>query len=465
MKRLFAISILLIFTACAAPVTITPTPSPASTATITPSPTPSATITPSLTITRTYYPTRTLQPTYTFAPEIATAAAKGECIASFQVFAYQGPIHRSHEWILPLPPWQFEAAIPMESFDGHVFRLNTALSRSINGYQEIWLRGYIDRDSRPFNSEDEYFSMVYRPDTQEWEIIPGNVEDTKFLVGDLWATSDGTLWATTEWNPPPIGQEVRNVPVLSRFNEETRRFEFVEGMLEIPLVTNYYAENEIILTDKDVFWIFPTVNLEGVYNYYPMTGVTVKQASNSGIMNYGVMASDGSFYVVSPSRQYVANSPRNYFQFVEGLLFHYIPEADEVISLAPPDEEEWPMFSGMLADHTGRIWLGSIGYIAPDGSWHLIHPHPEEWFKIVDEGDYSNVWDTPVPILESSDGRIWFYKWLNTGGWGEGTAWYDPETEEGCLFTNYAANIIEDSQQQLWLVADYKLYKYRLNPQ
>jgi hypothetical protein len=32
------------------------------------------------------------------------------------------------------------------------------------------------------------------------------------------------------------------------------------------------------------------------------------------------------------------------------------------------------------------------------------------------------------------------------------------------MFTNIAANIIEDSEQQLWLVAGGKLFKYQLTP-
>ena len=45
----------------------------------------------------------------------------------------------------------------------------------------------------------------------------------------------------------------------------------------------------------------------------------------------------------------------------------------------------------------------------------------------------------------------------------EGTAWYDPETGEGCMFTNIHGTIIEDDEQVLWMLLDEKLYKVDIN--
>jgi hypothetical protein len=43
-----------------------------------------------------------------------------------------------------------------------------------------------------------------------------------------------------------------------------------------------------------------------------------------------------------------------------------------------------------------------------------------------------------------------------------GTAWYNPETGEGCMFTSFSARITEDDQQQLWMFAGGKLYRLPL---
>ena len=123
-------------------------------------------------------------------------------------------------------------------------------------------------------------------------------------------------------------------------------------------------------------------------------------------------------------------------------------------------DEEWPAFNGLMVDDVGRLRLGSIGYLDTQQNWKLLHPDPEEYFR----NRVSYVWAPAALMLESSDGILWFGKYLDTGGQGEGTAWYDPETNEGCLFTNIPATVIEDENRQLWLVADGGLYRYSLNP-
>jgi hypothetical protein len=87
-----------------------------------------------------------------------------------------------------------------------------------------------------------------------------------------------------------------------------------------------------------------------------------------------------------------------------------------------------------------------------DGSWHLIHPYPEQAFDHA--GDY--LWVPPSLLMESSDGKLWYNRYMD--GQGDGTAWYDPKTGEGCLFADYPSTLIEDSKQQLWMAAGGKLY-------
>jgi hypothetical protein len=72
-------------------------------------------------------------------------------------------------------------------------------------------------------------------------------------------------------------------------------------------------------------------------------------------------------------------------------------------------------------------------------------------------------WASPSPILESSDGRIWFSNNWDGGIWYLGTAWYDPYTGEGCMFTNLPASLVEDSTQRIWMVAGGELYSVQLS--
>jgi hypothetical protein len=140
------------------------------------------------------------------------------------------------------------------------------------------------------------------------------------------------------------------------------------------------------------------------------------------------------------------------------MLYQFVPKSNEIVLIDIPDGT-WPIFTGMLVDHRDRLWLGAIGYREPNSEWKLIHPDPQEYFRHA--GDI--YWAPPSLMLESSNGILWYKKFLDDTR-ASGTAWYDPQTGDGCMFTNLAVNIIEDSEQQLWLVADGKLYKAPLNP-
>jgi hypothetical protein len=113
----------------------------------------------------------------------------------------------------------------------------------------------------------------------------------------------------------------------------------------------------------------------------------------------------------------------------------------------------------MLVDHRGRLWLGAMGYMETDGSLYLLHPDAPMVWENRSEFLY---WSPPTLLLESSNGLLWYSEYHDMSLLGEGTAWYDPETGEGCLFTNVASNVVEDEDKQLWMVADGKLYRYPL---
>jgi len=89
-----------------------------------------------------------------------------------------------------------------------------------------------------------------------------------------------------------------------------------------------------------------------------------------------------------------------------------------------------------------------------------LYPDTEKYFENIGNPTFA----TPHLMLESSNGLLWYKKYLDMGINHEGTAWYDPRTGQGCMFTNLAVNIIEDSKQQLWLVANGELYKNLLRP-
>ncbi len=434
---------------------------------ILPSLTPSLTYTPlpSLTPrpTNTYAPTSTPRPTSTYSPAMATSIANG-CIRPFDSFAYDGPnVERTN--LLPLPPGQIKAQIPPHHFEGyyeHYSFFNPALTRPIKEQQELWLIGDIWGEGLKYKKQ----IIIYRLESKEWEFISGDIDNTGLEVANLFITSKGAVWGRATWGYNYEYQR-DTFPVLSKFNEMTRRFEVVEGVLELPVVreivngdsiTILSDQTRILLDTRDNFWIFTEYN--GIYRYDLADQTTQKQAA---FEDFGVgrmiFASDGSMIFWGYNDQITQEA--EYGRIAQGSLFQFSPKTGVITHIDLPDDE-WPYGFGLLLDRSGRLWLGSAGYREPDGRWHLI-ARPENYFNAIDEGSYSYVWDPPTIIYESSDGRLWYRKYLDTSGWAEGTAWYDPETGEGCMFTNYPSYVVEDSEQQMWMVADGELYKYALN--
>jgi hypothetical protein len=366
------------------------------------------------------------------------------CILPFQRFAYHGPRYETPIAVdkLPLPPWQFEAEVPYHISAYHRQDIQVQTTRSGDSYQEIWLG-----DRFPYDP----IMTVYHTETGRWEEISPYVGDTRLFVHELFVTADGSVWGSVKWEPVLNTPVVDSAPVLAKFNDDTRAFEFEQNVLEVPVSTGPQVLRfpKILLDEQDVFWIF--VDGDGIYTYAPALRRTERKTDfpDNFVVVPAALAPDGSIYI----EQY------QHHRLTEGALFQFFPETVELVSLGAPDEE-WPVFDGMVVDHTGRLWLGSIGYREPSGDWHLTINNLREYFRHVDSG--AHFWAAPYVMLESSTGILWYQKFFDTGPGATGTAWYDPDTGRGCLFTNQPAFVIEDAEQRLWLAAGGNLYSYSL---
>ena len=68
-------------------------------------------------------------------------------------------------------------------------------------------------------------------------------------------------------------------------------------------------------------------------------------------------------------------------------------------------------------------------------------------------------------MFESSDGRLWFSKYLDAPHLGEGTGWLNPQINAGCLITTRPTTLVEDDDQQLWIAVEGVLYSSDLSAQ
>jgi len=382
-----------------------------------------------------------------------------ECIQSFQDFAYTIPEwnrDESTQNILPLSPWQIEALLPQLPENESLQNADISAIRSLNGQIEIWIHvsKVVTRVLPPLptvQSEAIEEFWVYQPQSKQWRVIPANLEDTDIFVTNLFVKNDGTLWGQNVRKAKAGDYSEKNIPLLSVFDEQSQQFEYANGVVEIPHMQdeNLFQWPYIFLDASEEFLIF--VGDDGIYQYNTddhasekladLTSLTIRDATD---------APDGSIYFYN----YV------YSNFlVDGMLYQFFPENGSIVPVEMPDES-WPIFSGLLVDQNSNLWLGSIGYRGSDGAWHLIYPNLDAYLE--HQGEY--FWSPVKLFMESSDGRLWFQKWLDTNIIFEGMAWYDPQTGEGCMFTNQVSNIMEDANHNLWLVAAGKLFKYSLQP-
>lgn len=346
------------------------------------------------------------------------------CVRNFEQYAYYAPHNDiDNRDYPPSDSWQLVADMPL--IQSPLAPYSVLKSRILDNQQEIWIGGYRGASRALY---------VYHVDSHEWDVIFKPIEK-------LFTPQDGTLWGQSPFHP-----------FLYRFNELIRDFEPVD------IVPDNRYSPKIILDENDVFWIF--MSYDGIYRYNPVNNFEISERVIT-LPDYwireAVLSPDGSiFYEIDSDKgKYTFSAP-------EGSLHQFTPQENVIVDLQLPSDPI-PLFWGLLVDHLGQLWLGSSAYRDTNEVWHIIHPDAEWYMEYAYSGNLTYIWAPPEPILESSDGRLWFTRFADTRT-VDGMAWYNPDTREGCQFTNYfSPSIVEDNLQQLWVVLDNKLYKYALN--
>ena len=375
-----------------------------------------------------------------------------ECIESFNSFAYSPTeeLDEDIEWIPPLAPWRVISEIPNNPIDDRAIRTKIEITRSTHGKREIWIRRYTLRKLfEPGSDVHEY--AVFSPENEEWKVISAQVGDTGIWVDQLFITSDGTIWGRNTWksdNEYPFN----HIPVLSRFNEKTERFEFEQNSIryEFAQNINQFFDWQIVLLGKDdTFWIF--IQEDGLYTFDPHSlKVEFQVEIPDFVVDSAVISPDATIYFRKHPYEY---------SMQQGELFSFSPNTKEINMLEIP-LETWPQYSDLFIDKEGRLWLDTIGFREQNGRWHLLYPDVDLYLRNISQVEGYR-WITPHVVMQSTDGILWLAKYAISDN---GTAWYDPKTGEGCMFTNYDSEIVEDSKHTLWLIAENKLYNYELYP-
>lgn len=368
------------------------------------------------------------------------------CVDSFDTFSYHAPQRFEREMNADYRPpfyWTYVADLPFEELSGWSSSVSPSRSfaqvlttRTIDFEQEIW--GVMG-----FYSDRQLFSQlfIYRPALNEWEYLPQLTGDPQLFLSELFVTPDQSVWAL--WNVV----ETVSVPVLARFSEAARQFESVEA---VPYLNAEQSDSpygfdmrpQVVMDNTGMFWI---VNVDtNLYRYDPMLDTTeiildLSDFELGGGVSTITVSADGSLYLGLSDR-------------VPGLsgdvLFEYLPQTDELVSISLP--QEWPTFSDVFVDSSGRLWLDTVGYREETGTWHLLHTGVEEYFAA--NGTEFQYAAAPI-IAETSDGYLWVRK---NNEFVRGIAWFNPVTGDGCQLMTQALEIAEDREGFVW-IADAQL--------
>lgn len=365
--------------------------------------------------------------------------------------------------VTPPEPWKVDLLLPQLPEEAVVRRskdwLLSVFSKSNNSY-EIWImRSWTDE--KLSGSDFKFMEvLMYSTETKQWKSIPAQVKDTQAIVGELFMTNDGSIWAhnyqkefISVFEPPldiGISQPQQDtllptIPIFSKYDEKESLFEPDNSVtLSSSKLDNSW--DRVLLDENGLFWIF--VQKDGIYSYDPASQSISRRVDLPGemLIRSATLGSDGSIF----------------FSDDFASVFRFFSKTGEIARLGGtplPFENAYSLyFHNILIDHAGRLWFGDVGWAEPDTytTWYQLIPSP---VFITDKVDRLPIhqWERPWLILESLNGLLW-YKSSN------GMVWLDPQKENWCWFTTEQSNIVEDQQGNLWMIADGKLYKYSVNP-
>jgi hypothetical protein len=302
-------------------------------------------------------------------------------------------------------------------------------------HQEIWLGAR----QRKF--------LIYDPNLEEWDEALFGLGN-RIWIEKLFFTPDGTVFGVpdlTEHDKPS------GFSVLSKYNEESKTFEFVKTLQGIPISSksDVYTVTQVVFdSQRGLFWFL--VPDDAIYSYDPETQEIEKHINIPGEEEYDILEAR------------ISGSGKIYFLSYRGFVYAHIngngnfmlTKFDPVTSLVEQFSLPllpWPPAYHLFVDRSERIWFGTAGWLDPDGTWYQMFPSPIFLTNIRFSGlDYR--WQSPTIELESKDGRIWMKS-------ANGLVWLDPDEEKWCWCSSRSSNIFEDVDGNLWIVADNKLYK------
>lgn len=444
-------------------LTLTPAPSQTPTAKLSSTAPFLSTVTPASTR-QAITPTRSLASATPEHYSIVTQQPGNECLPPLTNFAFPAGVITDLGNITPHPPtlppsyWKMEASLPdgFDYFGGNITILDN---------DDIWIKDSLQPQGTSY--------FIYRKGKESYIYLKDSPSNKYSVPEKLIQSKDGTLWGVgTDYG---YGFEsyayLKENPLIGRFDESTGRFEYIENILHES--DGYSGINDIQLDNRGFVWLL----INQSHNYVSNTDVVEEHDLPPGLYRFDPQTQKADYYLVMPKNiNYERLMPISdgsiwmlgYNQSSrETILSRYFPDTGEL----QPYQGTFSYFgdvdfqnsnasasSPLFLDSSDRLWVGTEGW--------LNHPASERpvWYRIVQPPIFINGFvdgvgnfyrSIPNGMNESSDGMFWFWSWV-------GTVRLNPQIGEWCLFTTYSSPVVEDSNHNLWMVADNKLYKYEL---
>lgn len=366
------------------------------------------------------------------------------CIAPQHTYMPGNPASlMDHKTVLPLFPWQVVTNLPTKSPSGEDYISHSLeLARKNDGQDELWMKFCSEDGNDDFSVVCDY--QIYRTDDQEFELLFTTEYNTQDLEppGKLFIAQDNEVFGIRTY--PFINSEISSI---TKFDNRFMAF------VEVP-------DKNGLLTTKNIYRI----------DNYQLGNNILWMVSGHTLIGFNLDTLEAESFVIFPENQHgyltdltilpngilllSVNAQKEFIRFSmnsETILDRVPIELDvDAISpeWAPPGS--YPFYATFL-DRVGNIWIHDHGWMDQNGEWHqFLNRFPGFFGKLPE--NRGDGWVTPEIIFQSSNGTLWFRSDF-------GMVSLNPEDGDWCWFTTYRTDIFEDSQTNLWVVVDAKLYK------
>ena len=361
---------------------------------------------------------------------------ENSCIPPLDEFAYyagSGNLY-PEESVIPPAPWTMVAPIELRA------PILLGARTLTDNVTELWFS-----EDYPLAGERNTQNQIYIFRTDNKELTAVTLDEvfmnSSSPVGKIYITKDNLVWTSVRY------QSTSKIPILGKYDEINNKLRPVEKLYNVPYHSTY-ATLVLFDSNNNLFWFF--VPYGDIYSYDPVTDTLKKHISiGEKHISGAVIRSDGKIYIYASRYEYTSDGAGD-------ALFLYSP-ADETLEQVRYYLERNYQAINLYIDEDKRLWMGSNGWMEPDGTWYQIVKSPL-FIRAVgqpDSGDHIFHYFPPNVEFETSDGLLWF---TGTGGMRGGTYSLNFENEDWC-WVSTSSNTIMDNGGNLWMVVDDKVYK------